>query len=121
MKNKDGYTIIELMIVIVVIGIFAFVTINKASYAFSDNSEVLKELEEQKTALIETAAEKYGNEHMDVFEESNSTYIRVTDLIEGNYLLLDENGNIAGDSNINKSQKIALTLKDDKVSAHLEK
>lgn len=121
MKNKDGYTIVELIIVIVVIGIFAFVTINKASYAFSDNTEVLKELEEQKTALIETAALKYAKEHKEVFGDANKTYIRVSDLIKENYLLLDADGNVSGDSNINKSQKIALTLKDEKVTAHLEK
>lgn len=120
MKNKNGYTIIELMIVIVVVGVLAFAAINKASYAFSDNNEALKELEKQKTTLIENAAIRYGEEHMDIFEESKTTYIRVTDLIENNYLLVDEDGNISKEA-VDNNQKIELVFKDDKVSAHLEK
>lgn len=120
MKNKNGYTIIELMIVIVVVGVFAFVAINKASYAFSDNEVALKELEEQKASVIESAAKRYGEEHLDIFKGSDTTFIRVSDLVDNGYLLSDSEGNVSGDSSIKKTAKIELILKDDKVSAHLE-
>lgn len=117
MKNRNGYTVIEFIIVIAVVGIFAFVAINKASYAFSDNTEAMKELEAQKINLIENAAVKYGEDNKEtLFEESSSTYIRVVDLIDNNYLLTATDDNI----DINKNQKINLVLKEDKVEAHLE-
>jgi len=117
MKNKNGYTIIELIVVIAVVGIFAFVAINKASYAFSDNVEATKELEKQKTNLIENAAVKYGEDNKDsLFEESSSTYIRVIDLLDNNYLLTSTDKASEFDGN----QKIQLVLKDEKIEAHLE-
>ena len=39
--NNKGYSIIELLILIVVTGIIASVLIIKSSYAFKDNSEQL--------------------------------------------------------------------------------
>jgi len=112
MKNK-GYTVIELLIVIVVVGVISFTAINKASYAFSEEVEELEELEIQKQKLIENQAANYGESNKDLFDESNTIYIRVKDLIEGNYLKESFSSN--------GEQKIKIVLDDDKVSAYLEK
>lgn len=119
MKNNKGYTVVELIVLIAVVGIFAFVAINKASYAFSDNVEAEKTLLEQKVKTIETAAEKYAEDNKDIFEESKTVYIRVADLIDAKYLLSQENSEL--NSSIDNNKKIELILKDDKIEAHLEK
>jgi len=114
MKNKNGYTVIELVIVIAIVSVFSFVAINKASYAFSDKGSNDAVLKEQQTELIEKAAQKYGEAHSEIFEESDTTYIRVSDLISEDYLL----NNVI--NNFDKSQKIKLTFRDDSVRAKLE-
>lgn len=113
MKNKNGYTVIELMVVIAVVGVFAFVAINKASYAFSDKVDAENELLNQKVKNIETQAKRYGEENLELFEEGKTIYIRVKDLIDNNYL--ENNG-----YSIDENKKIELVLKDKKVKAHLE-
>lgn len=115
MKNNRGYTVVELIVVILVVGVIAFVCINKASYAFSDQEIAVTELMEQKIELIEKQAIKYGEDNKDLFEESKTIYIRLIDLIENKYLLNNS------DSEINNNQKIKLEYKDDKVIATVEK
>lgn len=119
MKNNKGYTVIELIVVIAVVGVFAFVAINKASYAFSDNVEAEKALYEQKVGMIETAAEKYAEDNKELFKESKITYIRVADLVDAKYLLSQENSESV--VSIDNNQKIELILKKDKIEVHLEK
>lgn len=114
MKNKRGYTVVELIVLIAVVGVISFVAINKASYAFSDNAEAEKTLSLQIEKTIETQAIRYGEDHLELFEDSHTVYIRVLDLKENNYLLNSS-------TDIDENQKIELILKNDKVSAYLEK
>jgi len=117
MKNNKGYTVIELIVVIAVVGIFAFAAINKASYAFSDKVEATKELEKQRVALIESAAVKYAEDNKEeIFKDSASTYIRVVDLVDNDYLFTA----VGEDSETENNKKIKLVLKEDKIEAHLE-
>lgn len=115
MKNNRGYTVVELIVVIVVVGVLAFVGINKASYAFSDQEVALEKSTNFKIELIEKQAVKYGEDHKELFEESTTTYIRVIDLIENKYLLESENDSIG------VNQKIKLEYKDENVTATFEK
>lgn len=116
MKNNRGYTVIELIVVIAVVGVFAFITINKASYAFSDNTGVDSNIVLQKTELIEKQAVLYAKDNEEIFENTHTTYIRVQDLINNNYLL----ATYSEDENFDSNQKIKLVLKDDNIEAHLE-
>ena len=87
--NKLGYSKIEILVVIVLLGIVAFITINKTSYAFAvDQNEAVNEVK----YLIKVQAEDYALANTTLFEETNTTYISVEDLIEAGYLIGDENG-----------------------------
>lgn len=98
--NKLGYSKIEILIVIVLLGIVAFVTINKTSYAFAVNeNEAIDEVK----YLIEVQAEDYAMANTTLFEETNTTYISVDDLIEAGYLIADENGVITDPTNSDKN------------------
>ena len=87
--NKLGYSKIEILIVIVLLGIVAFITINKTSYAFAvDETGAMSEVK----YLIEIQAEDYAKANTSLFEETKTTYISVDDLIEAGYLIGNEEG-----------------------------
>ena len=87
--NKLGYSKIEILVVIVLLGIVAFITINHTSYAFAiDKNEAIEEVE----YLIEVQAEDHALANTTLFEETNTTYISVDDLIEAGYLAGNESG-----------------------------
>lgn len=87
--NKLGYSKIEILVVIVLLGIVAFITIKHTSYAFAiDKNEAIEEVE----YLIEVQAEDYALANTTLFEETNTTYISVDDLIEAGYLAGNESG-----------------------------
>lgn len=87
--NKLGYSKIEILVVIVLLGIVAFITINHTSYAFAiDKNEAIEEVE----YLIEVQAQDYALANTTLFEETNTTYISVDDLIEAGYLAGNESG-----------------------------
>lgn len=87
--DKLVYSKIEILVVIVLLGIVAFITINKTSYAFAiDKNEAVDEVK----YLIEVQAEDYALANTTLFEETNTTYISVDDLIEAGYLIGNEDG-----------------------------
>ena len=62
--NKFGYTKMEVLVVAVLLGIVAFITINSTSYAFAiDTTDSVKEVK----ALIEKQAEEYALDNLDLF------------------------------------------------------
>lgn len=85
MQSK-GYTIPELIVVIVVVGIFSLVAINKASYAFVDNDSITEETEEM--ILIKTST-AYANNIIETLK-TDDIYITGKDLIDAEYLVDDE-------------------------------
>ena len=86
MQNK-GYTIPELVIVIIVVGIFSLIAINKASYAFVDNDVVSEETEEM--ILVKTAT-SYASSILETLK-NDDIYVTGKDLVEAGYLVDDEN------------------------------
>lgn len=86
MQNK-GYTIPELVIVIIVVGIFSLIAINKASYAFVDNDVVSEETEEM--ILVKTA-NSYASSILETLK-NDDIYVTGKDLVEAGYLVDDEN------------------------------
>ena len=98
--NKLGYSKIEILVVIVLLGIVAFITINKTSYAFAvDGTEAVDEVK----YLIEVQAEEYALANTSLFEETNTTYISVDDLIEAGYLVGNEAGILTDPTDTSKS------------------
>lgn len=87
--DKLGYSKIEILIVIILLGIVAFITINKTSTAFAiDKTGAVNEVK----YLIEVQAEDYALANTTIFEETDTTYISVDDLIEAGYLIGNDSG-----------------------------
>ena len=84
MKKKNGYTAIDLLVVIVVFGVITFFTISKVSYALSDDKSELYNLE---IKLIETQAQAYGNTKKEEIK-GKSTTVTINHLINEKYMIL---------------------------------
>jgi len=98
--NKLGYTKIEILVIVVLLGLVAFITINKTSYAFAiDNGSAV----EQVKNLIELQAEDFGLDNLNLFNETDTTFINVSDLINSGYLIANSNGLITNPADVNKS------------------
>lgn len=98
--NKLGYSKIEILVVIVLLGVVAFITINKTSYAFAVDE---KGAREEVKYLIEVQAEDYALANTTLFEDTNTTYISVDDLIEAGYLVGNEDGLLTDPADSNKN------------------
>ena len=122
MKKKNGYTAVDLLIVIVVFGVLTFITISKVSYALSDDKSELYKME---TQYIEMQAINYGNTKLDELKEKEMT-VTVNHLINENFLEADdESGNIYNPMDKSETlndKKIKLTYdeKNSKIKAKLE-
>lgn len=86
MQNR-GYTIPELIVVAVVLGLFSIVTINKVSYAFVDPDEISKSTEEM--VLIKSAS-AYGNSIKNTLKQNKTISISAGDLVNAGYLVDDD-------------------------------
>ena len=85
--NHKGYTIPELLIVIVVVGVFSIVAINKASYAFVDTDTIGEQTE--KMILVKSAT-AYANSIKNELKSDVDRYIVGKDLVDIGYLVDDE-------------------------------
>lgn len=93
--KKNGYTIIEMLVVIGVLGIFTVVMLSTTSYAYKDNStkyydETVKE--------IEKLAVEYGKTLTNLKDEENLV-ITLSDLIDNGYYTANEEGNVVDPRN----------------------
>lgn len=85
--QDKGYTIPELIVVIIVVGIFSIVAINKASYAFVDTDEVGEQTE--RMILIKSSS-AYANSIKEELKIETERYILGSDLVEAGYLVDDD-------------------------------
>ncbi len=119
---KNGYTVVELLVVIAVFSVFYFWGVINTSHAFSyDKNQIAYE---ENINLIETMAKEYATYNEDLFEEKNTIYIYVDDLIENNYLKASSDGQIKDPRNINESLnhlKIKITKEDNAIIAKIVK
>ena len=119
MKKKNGYTAIDLLIVIVVFGAIAFFTISKVSYALSDDKTELYNLE---IKYIETQAEAYGNTKKEEIK-NEAQEVTVNYLVSEKYLEAeDDKGNIFDPRDESKTLnenkiKLSYDSKNDKIIA----
>lgn len=93
--KKNGYTMIELLVVIIVLGVITAVTLGTTSYAFKDHSD---EYYEQKTNVILRQAENYG-QTLETLKDDGHIIITVNDLIKEGFVSADENGNVVDPRN----------------------
>ena len=107
MKKRNGYTAVDLIIVIAVLGIVTFFTISKVSYALSDDKSQLYSLEVE---YIETQAKAYANTIIEELKQGPKT-ITVNNLISDNYLQADDES-----GKIYDPRDEALSLNDKKIS-----
>ena len=98
--NQFGYSKIEILVIVLLLGVVAFITINQTSYAFAiDNSSAVEETK----GLIELQAENYAIDNLDLFKETTTTYISVNDLVENKYLIGNDEGLITNPSDSSKN------------------
>ena len=96
--NKFGYTKMEVLVVAVLLGIVAFITINSTSYAFA----------------IDTA-EEYALDNLDLFKEADTNYILVSDLVDNGYMMTNNDGMVTSPDNSGK------TFNDNKIKVEYNK
>lgn len=85
--QKEGYTIPELIIVIVIVGVFSIIAINKASYAFVDTDKVNEQTQDM---ILIKSATAYGKSIIETLKNGEQ-YITGKDLIDAEYLIDDNN------------------------------
>ena len=110
---RKGYTIVELLVIIIVLGIATAITIGTTSYAFENHS---KEYYEVKVRNIESNAKRYAMSLGTL--EDNNKIITVKDLVDAGYLSPDnEDGDIIDPRNSKSTLnnvKIKLTYDENK-------
>lgn len=112
--KKNGYTIVELLIVLAVFGLAYFMIANKVSYAFKVdyNSEIYN----QTITSIEKNAKIYAENNLDLFKEGKDVYLTVADLAQKNLVFHDNNGVVSDPRENGKTLndlKVKLTLESD--------
>lgn len=116
--KKNGYTLIELLVLIGVMGVAVFIILSKTSYAFKDNTD---ELHKSEINLILRQAKEYGKS-LEELKDEKEMIIMVADLVENSYLAASEDGNvydINGEKINDLKIKIIYDEEDEEVSAVL--
>lgn len=110
--NKNGYTTIELLVVIGVLGIFTIVILASTSYAYKDRSVIYYD---QIVSMAEKQAVMYGNTLANLKEEG-TLVITLGDLVDNGYYVADgEDGKVKDPRNSKDSlngMKIKLIYKE---------
>ena len=83
--NRKGYTIVELIIVMIIFGIITAITIGTTSYAFKDNSD---EFYKVRVSNIESNAKRYAMT-LEELKTDGSMVITVNDLVNEGYISPD--------------------------------
>ncbi len=117
--KKNGYTGTEMLIVIIILGIFTISLISFTSYAYQDRSA---DYYDEIAHIIEKQARLYGSTLNNLKEEGNLV-ITLDDLIEnGYYVADDEEGNVIDPRNSKATLnglRIKLTYEDEIINAKI--
>ncbi len=111
---KRGYTVIELLVLIIVLGVITAITIGTTSYAFADHSE---EYYKVKIANIESNAKRYAMS-IEQLKTDKTMIITVKDLVKKGYISKD---NSEGDIIDPRNSKATLNNMKIKISYDEEK
>ena len=114
--------IIALSVILLVFTICYFVIANKISYAFETDYD-LKATYENVIATIKKSATSYGTDKSELFNENNTIYVKVQELIDANYLVPNEDGNITNplnkDDTLN-SKMVKIKKEEDKILVEVD-
>ena len=89
MKRKNGFTLVELLAVVVILGILSSIAIISVNKVNEKQKEVTKE---NIVSGILTGAKRYVADHPEVLNDNNDNIeISLEDLKTGNYTDYDEN------------------------------
>lgn len=120
MRNKKGYTGVELVIVIAVFTVGYFLIANTLSYNFDVDYE--EDLYNLKIASIEEQAAIYAEGHTDMFVESNDVYMTVEELAMNNAIISTSDGVVADprdSENTLNDLRVKITNEDEKIIAEV--
>ena len=120
MRNKKGYTGVELVIVIAVFTVGYFLIANTLSYNFDVDYE--EDLYNLKIASIEEQAAIYAEGHTDMFVESNDVYMTVEELAVNNAIISTSDGVVADprdSENTLNDLRVKITNEDEKITAEV--
>ena len=117
MKNKNMLLYIAIGVVVLFTAVY-FVAANKISYAFAADEGTM--LLDGKLNSLSKMAQIYGENNLDLFNEDNTIYVTVSDLVDKGYILADDDkGNVkdpTSDVKVLNELKIRITLEDGKVT-----
>ncbi len=105
--NNKGYTTLQMLIVMAVLGVCTLATIGLTSNAYKDNSE---ELYDEKVHLIMKQAKEYGKTLTNLKDEKN-LIITVNDLVKNDYYVADNKDGEIVDPRNSKATLNGLKLK----------
>lgn len=121
MKTKN-LLLYEAIAIFALFSIIYFVVANKVSYAFAyDESAALYE---SKINVISKGAQVYGETNLSLFDEEDTIYITVDELIKNGYIMVDETGKIkdpTSDVKYMNDLKVRISLKSGKVTTKVLK
>lgn len=112
MRSK-GYTVVDILIIIVVLGVSALITIPKMSLAFKDNKE---DLYQNQIRLYLEQAKLYGENNKDSFDDDNTMVITIDDLIDDGYLIEDKVYDVRDETTELNKLKIKIIYNEDNES-----
>ncbi len=120
MRNKKGYTGVELLIVVAVFSVVYFVGANVISKNFDVN--YVEDLYNLKISSIEEQAAIYAEAHTDMFAESNDVYMTVEELALNNAIISTSEGVVAdprdNDETLNEL-RVKITNNEDEITAEV--
>lgn len=114
--------IIALSIILVVFTICYFIIANKVSYAFVTDYDA-NATYDNVIDTIKKSAMAYGTDKTQLFDENNTIYIKVQELIDEKYLVPNEEGNIENPLEENEtlnSKMIKIKKEEDKITVEVD-
>ena len=84
--KKNGYTLYDILIVILILGVSAMIVLPSVSNALKDNDNK-DEVYNNILANYLQSAEKYGNDKKEEIKNGENTVVSVDDLIKENYIV----------------------------------
>lgn len=90
--KKNGYTIVELIVVLVLVGVIYFTFIGKVSFAFKQDYK--EELYKQFIDTVEKNTLIYAQKNQDFFGEEEEIYMTIKNLADLKLVTINEEGNV---------------------------
>lgn len=119
MLKSKNIMLYEALSILLVFTIVYFIAANKISYAFPENSS--DTLYSNKIDFIAKSAAIYGQNNLSLFEDEDTIYLTVGQLIEKGAILPDDSSNIIKDPNSDVNNlndlKVRISLKNGKVTS----